>query len=129
MADINKLSDASALLQLQAARSAQNVSHPGSVMSPENRSAEALEKASQQFEALLLNIMIKEMRATVPESDLFPRSMADEIFTGMLDEQYADTMARNGGIGLSEMVVDQLKNSESDSRVIDKKTAGTVKLK
>ena len=73
--------------------------------------------------------MIKEMRATVPESELFPRSMADEIFTGMLDEQYADTMARSGGIGLSEMVVDQLKKSESGSPAIDKKTAGTVKLK
>lgn len=67
-----------------------------------------LEKASRQFESLLLNFMIREMRATVPESSLFPPSMAQDIFTSMLDEQYADAMAERGGIGLNKLLMDQL---------------------
>ena len=68
-----------------------------------------LEHASEQFESLLLNIMIREMRATVPESTLFPASMAQDIFTGMLDERIAGDMSRQGGIGISRMIFEQLK--------------------
>lgn len=68
---------------------------------------EELEAVSRQFESLLLNMMIKEMRTTVPESGLFPESMAKDIFTAMLDEKYADAMAENGGIGLQRLLVDQ----------------------
>ena len=76
--------------------------------------ATALETASRQFESLLLNFMIREMRATVPESAIFPPSMAQEIFTSMLDEQYADSLAERGGIGLNRLIIDQLKNNVAD---------------
>jgi len=71
-----------------------------------------LKEASEQFESLLLNFMIREMRATVPESGLLPRSMAEEIFTDMMDEKIADDMAKSGGIGLSRLIFDQLKPPE-----------------
>jgi Rod binding domain-containing protein len=38
--------------------------------------------------------------------------MADEIFTGMLDEQIAGEMAQNGGIGISRMIFNQLKGEK-----------------
>lgn len=72
-----------------------------------------LEKASKQFESLLLNFMIREMRATVPESGLFPQSMAEDIYTSMLDEQMADVMAERGGIGISRMLIDQLNEGKT----------------
>jgi flagellar protein FlgJ len=56
--------------------------------------------------------MIREMRATVPESTLFPPSMAQEIYTGMMDEQIAGEMAQNGGIGISRMIFNQLKGQK-----------------
>jgi len=74
-------------------------------------SAADLKAASEQFESLLLNFMIREMRSTVPESALFPQSMAEEIFTGMRDEQTAKEMAKNGGIGISRMIFEQLKGN------------------
>ena len=76
---------------------------------PKDGSDEELEKATQQFEALLLNMMIREMRKTVPEATLFPDSMAKELFTDMLDEKIADSMAERGGIGISRMLFDQLR--------------------
>lgn len=75
----------------------------------EGRSDAELQGASQQFEALLLNTMVREMRATVPESALFPPSMAQALFTEMLDEQIAGEMSRHGGIGLARLIFDQLK--------------------
>ena len=69
-----------------------------------------LAAACQQFESLLLNFMVREMRATVPESTLFPQSMAQDLFTEMLDERLAGEMADHGGIGLSRMIFDQLKD-------------------
>jgi flagellar protein FlgJ len=77
----------------------------------EERTEGELKEATEQFEALLLNMMIREMRETVPESGLFPESMAKEIYTGMLDEKIADSMAERGGIGISRMLFDQLKGN------------------
>jgi flagellar protein FlgJ len=71
-----------------------------------------LEDVSKQFESLLLNFMIREMRATVPDSALFPPSMAEEIFTGMMDEQIAGEMAQNGGIGIARMIFNQLSGQK-----------------
>ena len=84
----------------------------GSTAGDPARSDAELKSASEQFEALLLNLMIKEMRATVPESVLFNNSMAEEMFTGMLDEQMAVKMAASGGIGLSRLIFDQLKEDD-----------------
>jgi len=79
----------------------------------QNRESDAdLARASEQFESLLLNFMIREMRATVPESTLLPPSMAEEIFRGMLDERIAGEMAQNGGIGISRLIFDQLKGEQ-----------------
>lgn len=75
-------------------------------------SDDKLEGACKQFEALLLNMMIREMRKTVPDPALFPSTMAQEIFTGMLDEKTAGEMAENGGIGLQRMVFDRLKENQ-----------------
>lgn len=72
-------------------------------------SDEELKNATDQFESLLLNMMIREMRATVPESTFFPDSMAKKIYTGMLDEKTAENMTKSGGIGISRMLFDQLK--------------------
>jgi flagellar protein FlgJ len=70
---------------------------------------EELKRVTQQFEALLLNMMIREMRETIPDATLFPDSMEKEIFTGMLDEKIAERFAERGGIGISRMLFDQLK--------------------
>lgn len=125
MSDITQLESAASLFQMRAEQvDARLLAAKSGVTAPQNPAVNAenaeLENASQQFEALLLNQMLREMRNTVPESGLFEKSMAEEIFTSMLDEQYADAMARSGGIGLARMIVDQLQN---DPRV----TGGKLK--
>ena len=103
-------------LTAQARSIARNLTRAESAVDGrDNRSDADLQAASQQFEALLLHMMVREMRATVPDSPLFPQSMTQELFTGMLDEQIAGEMSRHGGIGLSRLIFDQLN---SDRQVI-----------
>jgi len=100
------------ILQMQTAGAERTLAAARSGAGGDTTSDVDLEAASQEFESLLLNFMIREMRATVPESALFPQSMAEQIFSGMRDEKIAGEMSRNGGVGISRMIFDQLKEGK-----------------
>lgn len=112
MADINRMDVHAAMYQLRASRADNTLSAAESGQRCEGQSDAELENASKQFESLLLNFMIREMRATVPESTLFPPSMAEEIFTDMMDQQISGEMAQHGGIGIARMIFNQLSGSK-----------------
>ncbi len=109
MSDVNRMQTAATNFQLWTSSSDKTLATVQSGLRRGHHSDADIENAAEQFESLLLNFMIREMRATVPESTLFPQSMTEEIFTGMLDEQIAGEMAQNGGIGISRMIFNQLK--------------------
>ncbi|MDN5323922.1 MAG: peptidoglycan hydrolase FlgJ [Clostridia bacterium] len=67
-----------------------------------------LKEACQQFESIFINHMISRMRATIPEGGLFGKSQGEEIFQDMLDEKYAEKISEAGGIGLAEILYEQL---------------------
>ncbi|MDW7675764.1 MAG: rod-binding protein, partial [Bacillota bacterium] len=69
---------------------------------------EKLKEACQQFESYFLNQMLKGMKNTIPKNDMMPKSYAREIYEGMLDEQYSESMSKAGGIGLAKMLYDDL---------------------
>lgn len=66
----------------------------------------ALKAAAQQFEAVFLNMMLKSMRDATPQDGVFD-SQQTRMYTGMLDQQLAQSMA-NHGIGLADIMVKQL---------------------
>ncbi len=70
--------------------------------------AERLAEVAKEFEALMVEMMIKSMRQNVPESPLFGESNAREIFQDMLDGEYARLMVNRTGFGISESLVRQL---------------------
>ena len=112
MSDFNGIDIGASVAQVKASSNDRTVAALTSQAQKETCTDADLQEASKQFESLLLNFMIREMRATVPESTLLPRSMAEEIFTDMLDEKIAGEMAEGGGIGLSRLIFDQLKPSK-----------------
>jgi flagellar protein FlgJ len=109
MGDFNPMDMDTSMFQLRASRADKTLSAAETRIRRDGLSDAELEEASRQFESLLLNFMIREMRATIPESKMFPPSMAQDIFTGMMDEQIAGKMAQSGGIGISRMIFEQLK--------------------
>ena len=59
------------------------------------------EEAAIQFEAMFTRMLLKEMRETMPEDGMFS-SKEMSMFMGMLDEQLAEEIARQGGLGLAK---------------------------
>jgi flagellar protein FlgJ len=66
----------------------------------------AMRKAAQQFEALFMQMVLKSMREATPKSGLFD-SPANDLYTGMLDQQMATRMSQSG-TGLADVIVRQL---------------------
>ena len=75
----------------------------------EDIEAKKLREACEGFEAMFLSMMYKQMRATVPESELFgKKSNALEIFEDMRDTELMNAAAKSGGIGIADMMYKQL---------------------
>jgi flagellar protein FlgJ len=70
----------------------------------------ALEAVARQFEALFLNMMLDSMRAATVTSDLFG-SGEMELYQQMFDRQVASGLADGGGLGLAQMIVEQLSRT------------------
>jgi len=67
-----------------------------------------LDQVMHEFESLLIEQMLKEMRNNVPESPIFGESRGREIFNEMLDGEYAKAMEQRGGLGLARFMVDKM---------------------
>ena len=67
-----------------------------------------LREASNEFEAIFIQQMLKTMRKTSLESDFIKKSEGEKIFRSMLDEQYSILSAKSGRLGLGEMIFQQL---------------------
>jgi flagellar protein FlgJ len=85
-----------------------------------SRSPEVLEKVARQFESLFLQMMVKSMRdASLAEDDLMGGEGV-ELYRDMYDKQLATQMAGEGkGIGLADMLVRQLKGSQTQTPADD----------
>ncbi len=77
----------------------------------------ALKAAAQQFEAVFLNMMMKSMREATPQNGMFDNEHS-KLFTGMLDQQFSQTMASKG-IGLADSLVKQLSRSSATDNDVD----------
>ena len=78
----------------------------GSVTSEADR--EKLKKACQEFEAIFLNMMLKQMRGSVVEGEFTEKSHAREIFEEMHDEELSKAMSQGKGMGLAQQLYQQL---------------------
>lgn len=75
------------------------------VIQPKNidRSGKLYEQCVE-FESLFVQMMLKEMRATVGKTDLLDGGFAQDVFEDMLYEERAKSMAKNAGFGLADQV-------------------------
>jgi len=71
-------------------------------------------QASQDFESIFVSFLVKAMRQSVDRSGLVPVNQGEKIFQGMLDDEYAKIVTRNGQLGLAEMIYQQMSTHVSD---------------
>ncbi|MBL1294218.1 MAG: flagellar assembly peptidoglycan hydrolase FlgJ [Thiotrichales bacterium] len=72
-----------------------------------------LREVAQQFESLFLHMMLKSMRSAVSESDLMS-SKQTGFYQEMLDQQLSTELPKQGGIGLADIIVQQLGGQGQD---------------
>ncbi len=74
--------------------------------------AASTRKVAQQFESMFLSMMLKNMRATLPNTDPLANS-ATKMATDMHDQQLAQNIATKGrGMGLADALVAQIERSQ-----------------
>lgn len=75
-------------------------------------------KVSQDFEALVVGMMLKSMRETVGMDKLTGGGHGEEIYRSMLDQEYAAvSVKRGGGMGLAKMIEKDIIRQESRKAV------------
>jgi flagellar protein FlgJ len=65
-------------------------------------------QAAQQFEALLVQEMLKSMWATVPQGELLSGSHEEKMYRDMLNEAVASSIAEGKGMGIKETILKDL---------------------
>jgi len=66
-----------------------------------------LKQAAQQFEGMLLQMMLKSMRDATPQDGLMDSDQT-RFFTSILDQQLAQNMASTGSLGFAKLIEEQL---------------------
>jgi len=66
-----------------------------------------LREAAKQFEAVFMSQLLKQMRSTVHKEEMFHGGAGEDIFTEMLDEEFAQKMSVRG-TGIADMLYRQL---------------------
>jgi hypothetical protein len=70
-----------------------------------------LKKVAQDFEAIFMRMLFKQMRNTVEKSGFLGNSQTMEFFENMKDEQTADQLAKAGGIGIGKVIYEKLRQA------------------
>lgn len=76
------------------------------------QSPEAARETARQFEGLFIQMMLKSMRAATPVEGSFD-SQQVRFFQGMFDQQISLSLAGAGGMGLADVLYQQLGGAQS----------------
>lgn len=77
--------------------------------SPSSQEIEGkVRSAAEMYEKHFLREMVKAMRKTVSHGGLVKKNMAEKIFSEKLDGEYVDVWGKKGGIGLSDVIYEQV---------------------
>jgi Rod binding domain-containing protein len=93
----------------------QNIAGSGSTprrTALDDRSREQLQRATKQFEGLLVGYMLKSMRASTHTNELFGESYGGDMFESMFDGEMAQQVSRYSSFGLAEMLYRRMTGEE-----------------
>ncbi len=87
-----------------------------------------LKQVCKEFESIFVNMLYRQMKATVPKSDYLESDAAADIYNSMLDDKLVEVAAQRG-IGLADVMYKQMSkqyerhssSAEASGGVIDEK--------
>ncbi|MGQ9685954.1 MAG: flagellar assembly peptidoglycan hydrolase FlgJ [Thiobacillaceae bacterium] len=77
----------------------------------------AMREAARQFEALLLQTLLKEMRETSwrAADDPFDQSESLKLYRELLDQQWVQRMVQGKGLGFAEKMAEQMRKGQGSN--------------
>ncbi len=81
---------------------------------PEEMSDKEIREIATDFESLFVRQLLKEMRKTIPKDGFLDYSNATEMYMEMGDDALADEVAKQGGLGIADLVFEQLKDARDN---------------
>ena len=95
----------------------------------DGQSEETLRFAAQQFEALFLQMMLKSARDAKLDGGLFDSEQGD-FYQDLHDKQMAINMAQGQGIGIAELLVQQLRRGQGrDTQGVSAQAAAVDRIR
>jgi flagellar protein FlgJ len=67
-----------------------------------------LRKAAEGFEAIFFRQMLKTMRSTVPEGNMYGSGSTGEMYADMVESSLADAMSQQGRLGIANTLYNQM---------------------
>lgn len=86
--------------------------------------ADNIGEVAKQFESIFFGMMLKSMRDATIESDLFSSNQMD-TYQQMFDQQLSLDLSRSGGLGLAEILVEQLGQTTGPVEQAEQSQANT----
>ncbi len=94
----------------------------------QNSDDKELKKVCQEFEAIMLNMMYKQMKATIIRSELVEEDPGTAIFESMRDEELMNQASRTGTLGLAQSLYKQLSGQHVKAAPADEATAAATAI-
>jgi len=82
----------------------------------EEKDEKKLKQACSDLEAIFVSMVFKQMRNTVQKTGLIDGGMAEEMYEEMLYDKYAEEASKGKGIGLADLLYQQLSKSLKPER-------------
>jgi flagellar protein FlgJ len=71
-----------------------------------------LRQACADFESIFVNYVLRSARKALPQQGFFHHTREGKIYESMMDEQMARSVAGGRGLGLGELLYEQLEKHE-----------------
>jgi len=75
-----------------------------------------IDAAAQDFEAMFLTEMMRPMFEGLQPNELFGGGKAEEIFQGLMLEEYGKIMAQSGGVGIAKYVKAEMIRMQEEAQ-------------
>ncbi len=92
------------------------VAHGLSLQPPVQNEDARARAVSKQYEEYFLDEMVKAMRKTIVPAQ--KPTFAQQLYRQQLDQQYVDKWSQQGGVGLAQLIYNQLKDRYLDPNTV-----------
>ncbi len=79
---------------------------------PPAAKADPARRVAEEFEAIFLSRVLEHMFAGLPTDGPFGGGHAEGIFRSMMNQEYAKSVSRSGGVGIADAVYKEILRAQ-----------------